>query len=83
MIRDCYQKLLAWKEAADRKPLVLRGARQVGKTHLLKKFAENEYENSLYLYERKTRLDFLNTLKIKTIFLDTYHDCAKSARPVF
>jgi len=49
MKRDCYKKLLAWKNTISRKPLILRGARQVGKTHLLKEFAQNEYENSIYL----------------------------------
>ena len=43
MKRDIYQKLLAWK-SAKRKPIILRGARQVGKTYILKEFGENEYE---------------------------------------
>lgn len=46
--RDLYQKLLAWKQSPFRKPLILKGARQVGKTHLLKQFA-NEYAHSLYI----------------------------------
>lgn len=49
MKRDLYTKLLQWKNAKNRKPLILRGARQVGKTHLLKKFGSSEYEKCIYL----------------------------------
>ena len=36
MERLAYQKLIRWKNSKDRKPLILNGARQVGKTWLLK-----------------------------------------------
>jgi predicted AAA+ superfamily ATPase len=49
MKRDIYKKLLEWKQSKRRKPLVLRGARQVGKTYILKEFAKNEYDNYVYL----------------------------------
>ncbi|MCK4642507.1 ATP-binding protein [bacterium] len=49
MKRDLYEKLTLWKASTRRKPLVLLGARQVGKTWLLRKFGENEYENTAYL----------------------------------
>lgn len=49
MDRDLYQNLVNWKNAARRKPLMLEGARQVGKTFLLKQFAKREYENFYYL----------------------------------
>ncbi len=49
MQRDVYQQLLKWKHSARRKPLILRGARQVGKTYLLKAFAKAEYDNSIYV----------------------------------
>ena len=49
MNRDLYQKLLAWRVSERRKPLILRGARQVGKTYLLTSFAEAEYANFIYL----------------------------------
>ncbi|MBI4925619.1 MAG: ATP-binding protein [Bdellovibrio sp.] len=47
--RDLYRKLLEWKKSERRKPLILRGARQVGKTHLLKQFAESQYSSFVYL----------------------------------
>ena len=48
MKRQLYRKLLEWKEDRFRKPLLLQGARQVGKTYLLKEFANNEYEDIAY-----------------------------------
>lgn len=41
--------LVAWKNRTDRKPLVLLGARQVGKTYILKEFGRREYENVAYM----------------------------------
>lgn len=49
MDRDLYYDLLAWKTAKNRKPLILQGARQVGKTHLLKVFGSQEFGNYVYL----------------------------------
>lgn len=49
MERYLYKKLLHWKESNKRKPLVLEGPRQVGKTWLLKHFGEKEYENLVYI----------------------------------
>jgi uncharacterized protein len=40
-------KLLEWKNSPYRKPLILRGARQVGKSYLIREFAKNEYKNSV------------------------------------
>jgi len=49
MKRDAYKNLIEWKESTDRKPLILKGARQVGKTYLLLEFGKNEYSNIGYL----------------------------------
>lgn len=46
MKRDVYNNLLAWKKRPDRKPLILNGARQVGKTWLLQEFAKREYQKT-------------------------------------
>ncbi len=46
--RDAYQKLLEWKGRVNRKPLILRGARQVGKTTLIRQFAK-EFGNYIEL----------------------------------
>jgi hypothetical protein len=58
MQRDIYQALLAWKSSRRRKPLLLRGARQVGKTYVLQKFGEREYSHVAYLnFEEEPLLD--------------------------
>ena len=49
MYRHLKEKLVAWKNNENRKPLLLKGARQVGKTWLLKDFGENEYANCVYV----------------------------------
>ena len=49
MERIIYDSLLAWKNKPDRKPLVLYGARQTGKTWILKEFGKNEYQNVAYI----------------------------------
>jgi len=48
MKRDIYAKLLAWKSSSRRKPLLLQGARQTGKTFILKEFGRSEYRNIAY-----------------------------------
>lgn len=48
MKRKIYQKLLEWKNSSQRKPLVLMGARQVGKTYLVNLFGRNEYQSVVY-----------------------------------
>lgn len=48
MRRYIKEQLLEWKNRKDRKPLILKGARQVGKTYILKEFGEEEYENVAY-----------------------------------
>lgn len=49
MKRKLYNALIEWKNDPERKPLVLEGARQVGKTWLLKEFGKNEYQNLVYV----------------------------------
>ena len=49
MKRSLYRELLEWKENPRRKPLILRGARQVGKTHLLESFGKAEFRRTAYL----------------------------------
>lgn len=43
------QELIAWKDRRDRKPLILLGARQVGKTYVLKEFGRLEFESVAYI----------------------------------
>ena len=48
MKRNAIQDLIKWKSSEDRKPLVLKGARQVGKTWLMKEFGQNYYGSYVY-----------------------------------
>ena len=48
MKRKAIEQLLVWKNNADRKPLVLKGARQVGKTWLMEEFGSLYYEDTFY-----------------------------------
>lgn len=49
MYRKAYKKMLEWKHSETRKPLLLLGARQVGKTWLMKEFGRREYDNIVYI----------------------------------
>ena len=48
MKRNALNDLMEWKNSVDRKPLVLKGARQVGKTWLMKEFGSTCYSNYVY-----------------------------------
>ena len=61
MRRKALDLLKEWKDSPARKPLLLRGARQVGKTWLLKEFGKDSYENLVYF-------NFDEDEDLKTIF---------------
>jgi uncharacterized protein len=61
MKRTLYSALINWKNAPNRKPLILQGARQVGKTWLMKEFGKNEFEQVVYL-------NFDSSERLKSIF---------------
>lgn len=46
--RSAISELIRWKDSAERKPMVLKGARQVGKTWLMREFGQNYYDNFVY-----------------------------------
>lgn len=49
MKRSIYEQLQHWKKDTKRKPLIIDGARQVGKTWIIKEFGTNEYKNMAYI----------------------------------
>ncbi len=63
--RQAYDRLLAWKRQPGHSTLEVSGARQVGKTYLVNKFADNEYKNKIYV----NLLDFSGEL-----FIERYED---------
>ncbi|MEA1878957.1 MAG: ATP-binding protein [Bacteroidota bacterium] len=65
MKRDAIHSLIRWKNKQDRKPLIIRGARQVGKTWLIKEFGGNEYSQIAYVNFESSKL-------LKTLFLENF-----------
>lgn len=61
MYRTAIVQLSQWKMKKNRKPLIIRGARQVGKTWLMKEFGSTEYENYVYI-------NFDNNVRMKQLF---------------
>ena len=49
MQRYAINKLIEWKKSKNRKPLIIRGARQVGKTWLMKEFGKTQYKKTIYI----------------------------------
>ena len=57
IIRDIISKLAEWKKSKTRKPLILSGARQIGKTWALKEFGRLHYDNVAYFnFDKKSEL---------------------------
>jgi len=66
MKRKIINDLIKWKSSPDRKPLVLKGARQVGKTYILEKFSQEYFKKYHYIDLRENK-------NIGNIFKDTYN----------
>lgn len=60
MYRAAIEKLMKWKESKYRKPMIIEGARQVGKTWLMKEFGRRAYENTVYInFDSNSRMEEL------------------------
>ena len=60
MYREKIEELKKWKQSPDRKPLIIRGARQVGKTWLMKEFGEKYYDKCAYInFDDNSRMNKL------------------------
>lgn len=84
MKRDIYDKLLEWKGSKRRKPLLLKGARQTGKTYTLKEFGNKEYENLCYFnFEEDPKLEgfFNENLKPSSIIENLSIYIGRKIRP--
>lgn len=55
MKREKLSELISWKNKSSRKPLIIRGARQVGKTWLMKEFGSTQYTQTIYINFEKTK----------------------------
>ena len=63
MYRTAMENLLLWKRKKNKKPLIIRGARQVGKTWLMKEFGKTAYKETVYI-------SFDNNSRMQTLFDD-------------
>ena len=59
--RDIVKQLKAWKEAPVRKPVLLKGARQIGKTFIIRQFGMNNYKNFI-------EINFEESPELRTAF---------------
>lgn len=66
MKRTQLNSLIKWKNSKTRKPLIIRGARQVGKTWLMKEFAKKEYKKSIYI-------NFESSKHLKNLFANDFN----------
>ena len=66
MYRNIIERLRKWKDKKDRKPLILAGARQVGKTYILKRFGEEEFANVAYI-------NCEDNVLAKNLFMEDYN----------
>lgn len=72
MERFAMEKLISWKDSKYRKPMIIRGARQVGKTWLMKEFGKREFEKVAYInFDQNTRMKgiFEGDLNIERLIL--------------
>ena len=65
MRRKLMERLLQWKDRKNRKPLILWGARQTGKTWILKEFGRSAFSDTVYI-------SFYNNTRIASIFERDY-----------
>lgn len=72
MERNVLQKLVAWKNSSSRKPLIVNGARQVGKTYILQEFGERHFAQTAYVNcdgNRQLDLIFSQDFNVERIVL--------------
>ena len=84
MKRQIYNELMVWKNKKDRKPLVILGARQVGKTWIMRHFGKQEYENVAYINcddESKAKDMFMPDYDMDRILLSIQVISQKSVCP--
>ena len=63
--RKAYEKLLEWKRSANKKSLMIKGARQVGKTYLVREFGKKEYSSFI---EINFSITNVNNFRINSSF---------------
>ena len=85
MYRIAMEKLLKWKDSKRRKPLIIEGARQVGKTWLMKEFGRQAYAETVYInFDSNSRMSelFSADLDIERIMLGLELYAGKKSTPI-
>lgn len=84
MERYAMKTLIKWKNSTNRKPMIIRGARQVGKTWLMKEFGKTQFEDYVYFnFDENPRLGeiFNGDLSVERIILALSAESGKSIKP--
>ena len=80
MQRDCLEQIVQWKDKRNRKPLVLMGARQVGKTWLMEEFARREFPKDHVLVNFMRKRSLCEQLKNGTLTPRLLSVCCRRQR---
>ena len=83
MYRFAIESLLQWKEKENRKPLLLMGARQVGKTWLMKEFGKKYYDKVRAAFESEASKKFFQTDYLIRLMDDHYNGLADNSRKIW
>ena len=74
MKRNILSKLIEWKNKKNRKPLIVNGARQVGKTYILREFGISQYEKMAYVnWDKNKMLEKIFSQDRKSTRLNSSH----------
>jgi predicted AAA+ superfamily ATPase len=65
MERKIIAELVRWQQKKTRKPLIIQGARQVGKTWIMKSFGHNYFEQTVYI-------NFESSVRLQNLFKDDF-----------
>ena len=84
MYRAAIEKLYRWKESKRRKPLIIEGARQVGKTWLMKEFGNQAYSKTVYInFDSNSKMAdlFASDLNIDRLIMGLELYCGHKINP--
>ena len=84
MERQIMEELILWKRKKNRKPLILKGARQVGKTWIMKEFGVRQFKNVAYVnFDRNSRMQrvFEGDFDIRSIIQAINIETKEAVRP--
>ncbi|MCD7733238.1 MAG: ATP-binding protein [Oscillospiraceae bacterium] len=84
MYRSAIEKLMKWKDSKSRKPLIVEGARQVGKTWLMKEFGRVAYDETVYInFDSNSRMAelFASDLNTERLIIGIELYCGQKISP--